>query len=59
MINTAINHFHNNKKYRGHDGLTDLLMKLGARPGMIYQGLERLKEEDLLKLLQSCLPVSG
>ena len=50
MINTAINHFHSNRKYRGHyciDGVNN--ETLGDMDDL--SGLERLKEKDLLKII--------
>ena len=50
MINTAINHFHNNKKYRHHDGFDESVNESLGNSDDI-SGLERLKEEDLLKVI--------
>ncbi|MFW5878088.1 MAG: RNA polymerase sigma factor [bacterium] len=55
MINTAINHFHNNKKYRDHSDIE------GLHDGSIsdrnaLSGLERLNEEDLLKVITALPP---
>ena len=50
MINTAITHFHKSKKYRDNIGLDDIYDSSISDPSAV-SGLERLKEEDLLKII--------
>jgi RNA polymerase sigma factor (sigma-70 family) len=51
MINTAINHFHRNKKYRDNKGLDQVEDGL-LKDQVTISGLDRLKEEDLLKVIR-------
>jgi RNA polymerase sigma factor (sigma-70 family) len=52
MINTAITHFHQSKKHRDHFGLDDIYGS-PIKDQASVSGLERLKEEDLLKVITS------
>ena len=52
MINTAINHFHRNKKYRDNKGL-DQVEDGSLKDQVTLSGLDRLKEEDLLKVIRT------
>jgi RNA polymerase sigma factor (sigma-70 family) len=55
MINTAINHFYSNKKYRGHDSIDGAVNETTGDSDDI-SGPERLKEEDLLKVIAELPP---
>ncbi len=50
MINTAINHFHQNKKYRDHSDI-ESLHDVSISDKYASSGLERINEEDLLKVI--------
>ena len=52
MINTAITHFHLSKKHRDHFGIDDIYGS-SIKDQASVSGLERLKEEDLLKVITS------
>lgn len=55
MINTAINHFHSNKKYRDHSDI-ESLHDGSISDKNVLSGLERLNEEDLLKVITELPP---
>jgi len=55
MINTAINHFHSNKKYRHHEGIDGSVNESMDNKDDIT-GLERLQEDDLLKVISELPP---
>ena len=50
MVNTAITQFHQGKKHRDHAGIDEIYDSSLKDQGTV-SGLERLKEEDLLKVI--------
>ena len=55
MVNTAITHFHKDKKHRNLAGIDEIYDSSLQDKGTV-SGLERLKEEDLLKVITDLPP---
>jgi RNA polymerase sigma factor (sigma-70 family) len=55
MINTAVNHFHSNKKYRNNTSIENMGDDM-IRDNDSVSGLVRLNEEDLMKVITDLPP---
>ena len=55
MVNTAITHFHQGKKHQGHSAIDEVYDSSLTDFGNV-SGLERLEEEDLMRVISELPP---